>query len=254
MLSPTPRRRVITLGYDPLLSVIASVGAVASALLLRVHLFCDGGQSMNRLLRRPMVLAGSLALGAGIAVATTVPASAGPTTNYAFGSLASPGTPSGFQAEALPTETVVANNVNINGLLSTGTTTDTAGPNSAYAKVTYPSAATSWTTSGTTYTLSLSASQVASYCSDGDNPAKRTVNIVKGVLTEYAADATTGVPESYQLFNLPQLPAPGQAYSFGGATVTLNEQNGLAGTTFAIHVATPTQKLFLAVVRCGGVS
>jgi hypothetical protein len=202
-------------------------------------------------------MAGSLAVAGGAFVVAAVPAAAGPPPpgNYAYGSWAPAGAIKGAQngrAQAPPAETTVAYNVNIYGLLSTGTTTDTAGASSAYAKVTYPSASTSWTVGPTTYTLSLSASQVASYCTS--KPLTSSVNIISGVLTETATDAVTGVLESYQLFNLPQLPARNQTYSYNWGTVTLNHRVVLGGPTLetqGINVITSAgQKLVIAVTGC----
>jgi hypothetical protein len=212
---------------------------------------------MKRLFRGTVTLAGSLALAGGVAMAAAVPAAAGGAQdNFAYGSYAPTGAITGGPndlAVAPPADTDLAYNVNINGLLTTGKTTDTAGLASAYAKVTNVSAATSWTAGLNTDTFTIAASQVATYCGSNQSfPA----NTISGTLTEDSVNTLTGVVVSHQVFNLPQLPALNQTYSFGGATVVLNNQVTVNGVLEIRGVSltapgTPPQTLRIAVVGCG---
>jgi hypothetical protein len=106
----------------------------------------------------------------------------------------------------------------------------------------------------TTYTLSLSASQVATYCNDNSGTPTASVNIISGTLAETAVTTLTGVQTGYQVLNLPQLPAIDQTYSYHGASVFLNAQSPPLGglQTVGIYVNTPApQLLFIAVTGCG---
>jgi hypothetical protein len=207
---------------------------------------------MKRVSRSMLMLAGSLALAASGVVTAAAPAAALPPLSSAYGSQAPMGSftggPNGL-AESPPADTEVANNVNINGLLSTGTATDTAGTNWASAKVAYPLASTSWTAGLTTYSLSLSANQVTSSCNGTGSSAGLSASIISGVLTE---TARTGATVTSQVLNLPRQPAVNQLYGYQGASVVLNNQTALVRTldVEGITVETPAQTLSIAAASC----
>jgi hypothetical protein len=210
--------------------------------------------------------AGSLALvGGTVAAAAAILAAApavasGSQDNFAYGSYAPAGAITGGPndlAMAPPADTEVAHNVNINGLLFTGTTTDTAGTASAYSRVTNVStpstvgSALSWASGGTTYGFTLSASLVNAYC----GTAGDTVSINSGKLTETSSVTATGVQLSKQVFNLPQHPAIGQTYTYNGGTAVLNTQATVSGVTQVTGITITTgagtpQTLFIAVAGC----
>jgi hypothetical protein len=242
---------------------------------------------MRCLLRRTALLAASLALAGGALTAAAAPAAAAPAAaatrlppspsrpvpgslvpdNFAYGSRAvAPFPPGGITsgpnglAESPPAQTTVVPSVGIDGQLSTGTSTSTAAPNSAYAKVTNVAASMSWTNGPTTYTLSVSASQITSSCvSDASTATRGPVSIVNGTLTE---TARTGSVVTSQVFNLPQQPARFRFYRFGHAPgvpgygqVTLNGAATLNGTVettglFMITPQDPVPTQVIAVTGC----
>jgi hypothetical protein len=201
-------------------------------------------------------LAGPLAVITGILAAATVPAGATSADapfiaqNVAAGSYAPSGAatggPNGLAASP-PATTTVVNNVNINGLVSTGTTTGTADTTGAYAKVTNALASTSWTVGLTTYTFTVSAAQLTAVCTAV--PLTAAAAITGGKLTE---TARTGAHVTSRIFNLPQLPAVGQAYPYNGGTVVLNDRVTFKSTTIAaaVGVHTPRQQLAIALTTC----
>jgi hypothetical protein len=189
-------------------------------------------------------------------MAAAVPAAAnsGPLVaqNVSAGSYAPPGGiissgPNGLAASP-PAAITVVPNTSIPGLLTTGTTTDTAGAATAYSKVTNVSAATSWAVGATTYTFTVSASQVTSACTV--SPLAATAAITSGTLTE---TAQTGAQVTSQVLNLPQAPATGQTYAYHGGTVTLNVHVKFAGLTGGILIQTPDQPLVIALTGCSPV-
>jgi hypothetical protein len=213
---------------------------------------------MKRLLHRGLTVGASVALGATTLMGLAPPAGASPPASFAYGSFAAPGSPFGVKgmAQAPPAQTTVVYNVNFNGLLSTGTTTDTAGAVTAFSKVTYPSASTSWTVGSTTYTLAFSARLVEAYCNDSTGTPHVLATIAGGKLTESAVTTATGVQTDYQVFNLPANPAANQAYSYHTGLFVLNTQSvplGGGKQTDAIAIVTPSpQVLVIAVAGCGG--
>jgi hypothetical protein len=196
---------------------------------------------------------GALALALGLTVTAAVPAVAGGgpliAQNVAAGSFVPPGGiitsgPNGLAASP-PDATTVVPNTSIPGLLTTGTTTDTAGTATAYSKVTNVSAATSWAVGATTYTFKVSAHQVTSDCTV--TPLAATAAITGGTLTE---TAQTGAQVTSQVLNLPQAPAKAHSYAYHGGTVTLNFHVKFAGLTGGILIQTPDQPLAIAVTGC----
>jgi hypothetical protein len=209
---------------------------------------------MKRVARITVGLAGVPALVVATLLAGVPPAAATPAVSSAYGSAAPAGTitggPHGLAAGPAPQTTVVGN-VTISGLLSTGRTIDTAGAAWSSAKVASPRASTSWTVGLTTYTVSLSANQVAASCNAGIPLAALSASITGGALTE---TARAGAHATSQVFPLPQVPVVNQAYSFHGAMITLNGEGRLPGAVYAkgISVVTPAQTLDIAVATCRG--
>jgi hypothetical protein len=209
---------------------------------------------MKRIRQSIATVAASLVLAGGITTQTVAPATASDqppiaAQNFAAGSQAPEGTittgPQGIAA-APPTATTVASNVSIPGLLRTGASNDTAGAGTAYSKVTAVAARASWTQGPTTYTLSISASQVTSHCTD--SPLAGTGTITGGVLIE---TARTGSSTTTQVLNLPQL-ATGQTYIYHRGEVYLGYNLDYQGflLTEGILVVVPDQILVIAITGC----
>jgi hypothetical protein len=232
---------------------------------------------MKRLLAGAVTLAGSLAL-SGAMVAAAAPSGAvtgshashpvsrkapvhhkARPDNASFGSYAPTGPITSGQnglATAPPPESLIFHNVNIPGLLTTGTTLDTASDLTAYSRVASPSTATMvWTTGGITYTLSFSASQVSSWCRSDDQFAADS-GIVSGAIVETETTNTVPPVRTTHIVHVPQHPLPGTTYTFDGATVIVNDQtialNGVQ-TVEAVDITAPTapaQTLQIANTVC----
>jgi Putative Ig domain len=209
---------------------------------------------MNRLLTGAVTVAGSLALAGGAILAAAAPSGASVDSgshkaavgdNSSYGSSAPSGPvtapPQGL-AQSNGSTQVPASNVDISGLLSTGFTLDNAGVNTAFSRVSSPSAFVSWGS----HNVTLTAGQVESGCSSVDLTAKASVN--SGVLT---VDG--------HITHLPDHPYVDQAIALSGGlgTLTLNHQIPATGGGVEVqgawlHVTgtSPTQNLFLAVSVC----
>jgi Putative Ig domain len=209
---------------------------------------------MNRLLTGAVTVAGSLALAGGAILAAAAPSGASVDSgshkaavgdNSSYGSSAPSGPvtapPQGL-AQSNGSTQVPASNVDISGLLSTGFTLDNAGVNTAFSRVSSPSAFVSWGS----HNVTLTAGQVESGCSSVDLTAKASVN--SGVLT---VDG--------HITHLPDHPYVDQAIALSGGlgTLTLNHQIPATGGGVEVqgawlHVTgtSPTQDLFLAVSVC----
>ncbi len=215
---------------------------------------------MNRMFTGAVTLAGSLALAGGAIVATAMPAAASPhgPDNLAYATYAPTGTintggPNGL-AEAPPAATTVDPNDSIAGVVRTGTTTDTAGTDTAFSKVTNPSTNTfTWFSGPFTYTLRLSASQVSTSCNS--NTFGSTANVIGGRLTE--TSQFLSLPVTTTVFNLPQHPFFDKTYTFHGATVVLNDDDTsslntleIQGVNLTVPTGPPAQTLTIATTAC----
>jgi hypothetical protein len=173
---------------------------------------------MNRLLTAVIAAGGSLALGAGVLVMTAMPAAAAPPPtggNSSYGASAPAGpvtaVPQALAQQTGPTLKFVSN-VDISGLLSTGLTLDTASALAAFSRVTSVNAGFSFAGQ----TVSLVAKQVSSTCRSDTHTA--SANLIRGVLTVNGT-----------VINLPNHPTADETFTFGGVTVTLNNQFAAAG-------------------------
>src|SRR5712692_3630237 len=167
-----------------------------------------GGQAMNRMISRAVTLAGTLAIAGGVAAATALPAAAaGP--NFAFGSAAAGAisSPPLGVAIATPFQTTVSHNVSIPGILGTGTAFATAGPTSAFSKVTNGTSTLPKIAAPPKHApkVTLTATLVTAQC-QSDTPSVGFTSIGGGWLTVGAAPP----------YPLPQHPAANRVISIPG--------------------------------------
>jgi hypothetical protein len=208
---------------------------------------------MKRWFHAPVTIAASLALAGGAMSAATVPAAAsGVHDNFAYGAYAPTGAITSRLhglAESPPQETTVVANVDVSGLLSSGAAIDSALTSGSSSKIPHVRASTSWASNGTTYTFTLVAAQVASFCTNSSSSASAFTRIFRGKLTE---SAQTGSTTATTVYHLPRRPSATHAYTYNGGTVTLNEQTVMHGMleTQGIAVTTPAQTLWIAVTGC----
>ncbi len=191
---------------------------------------------MNRIFRRAVLAASSLAVAGGI-VLTALPASAA-TPIRSWGASATGPISFGQVAPATPFFTPdVASNANYTNFLTTGLIIDRASPSTAYSLVNSPLVNLS------SLLATIQADQVTSWC-----------HMVAPFFTFGGASIFSGSVSQIGgvSYNPLTNPAPNTTVFGAGFSVTFNKQTVSLGvrTVTAIYVKSGTQTLSLGVSRC----
>ena len=189
---------------------------------------------MNRIFRRALLAASSLGVAGGIAL-TALPASAAPAPVASWGAVAVG--PINFPPVAFANSFStpgVASNANYANVLTTGRIVDRASFLHGYSLVNSPLVKVGLVTG--------QADQLSSWCHIGRSGTFGGASIFNGSIS------VNGSVE----YLIPRYPAPDTTVTFGGATITFNEQVTVAGhvQVSAVHVKDGPENLWLGVTSC----